>query len=171
MLKPLLELYYRIQNEINPELVNRNLQPIQFIDVYRSQPVDPELYEYFPIPAIFVDYTMKGQGIKQPRLVTTMLHIVTDQLPSASNISSNIDAGLQRFIYNAVIQLKLEGKPLGKTNALKFISEDPIDIPVANYHVQSYEFNAYINEMVEDVDQILGEFERLKIYRSLINNV
>ena len=52
MLQPLLELYNLIDNN-KDKFINRGLNPIEFMDVYRSQPLDPELYEYFPIHRLF----------------------------------------------------------------------------------------------------------------------
>ena len=170
MLQPLLELYHRFETN-SAKFTEKGLLPISFIDVYRSQPLEPELYEYFPLPAIFVDYAMQGKGINQPRIITMSLHIVTDAMPDASNISAQKSAGINRFMYNLLIQQLLEGCRLGKTTTLKFQTEQPIDIAVANYHTQTYEFEAYPAEMMGDIAYILGEFERLNIYASALRNV
>jgi hypothetical protein len=166
MLQPLLELYNRFEAN-SAKFTDRGLSGISFLDVYRSQPLEPELYEYFSLPAIFVDYSMTGQGINQRRLITMTLHIVTDDMPDASNISEQKSEGLKRFLYLLIIQQTLEGCKLGKTTALKFLSENPIDLPVANYHTQTYEFEANPADMIGDIDIIMGEFERLNIYGSL----
>lgn len=170
MLQPLLKLYQLLEAN-SAKFTEAGLLPITFIDVYRSQPVEPELYEYFPLPAIFVDYSMTGNGIKQPRTITMTIHVVTDELPDASNISEQKTAGLNRFLYLLFIQQILEGSNLGKTTALKFLSEGVVDIPVANYHTQSYAFEAYPTDMIGDITQIRGEFERLNIYSSLLKNL
>lgn len=86
MLKQLLSLYQKIE-ESKGKFEAFALNGGFFIDVYRTQPFQPELYEYFSLPAIFVDCQMAGQGKNQPRLVTLTLHIVVDELPDASNIS------------------------------------------------------------------------------------
>ncbi len=166
MLQPLLSLYQKLESSASI-FTARGLQPIAFIDVYRSQPLEPELYEYFPLPAIFVDYTMQGNGINQRRTVNLTLHVVTDEMPDASNISEQKNDGLNRFMYQLSLQQILEGVKLGKTTALKFITENIIDVPVINYHSQQYEFEAYIGDMAGDITTILGEFERLNIYGSL----
>ena len=169
MIQPLLSLYQLLESK-SSKFTDAGLMPISFIDIYRSQPVEPELYEYFPLPALFVDYSMQGKGINQPRIITMTIHVLTDELPDASNISEQKTAGLNRFLYLLFIQQILEGSKLGKTSALKFISEGVVDIPVANYHTQSYEFDAYPADMIGDVTTILGEFERLNIYQSLLKN-
>ncbi len=170
MLVQLLELYKLI--DVNKQLfIDAGLNENFFIDVYRSQPYEPELYEYFSLPAIFVDYSMLGQGKNKPRKVTLTLHVVTDEMPDASNISLQKDEGLKRFLYHIYLQKILEGNKLGRTTQLQFMSENPIDAPVVNYHAQSYEFDAYIDDMIGDNPaQIIGQFERLNIYGSLKNH-
>ena len=170
MLQPLLELYLRFEAN-SLKFTEAGLIAISFLDVYRSHPLEPELYEYFPVPAIFIDYSMQGQGIKNPRLITMTLHIVTDDMPDASNISEQKSEGLKRFLYLLLIQQVLEGCKLGKTSALKFMSENIVDVPVVNYHTQTYEFEAYPSDMIGDIDVIMGEFERLNIYGSLYKNL
>lgn len=167
MIQPLLKLYELFaDNEIN--FTGIGLEAGFFIDVYRSQPTEPELYEYFSLPAIFVDYKMQGQGKNQPRLITMTLHIVTDEMPDASNISEQQQDGFKRFLYNMTIQELLEGCKLGKSTQLKFVTEDIIDAPVINYHTQVYEFESYLKDLIGDNPaQVLGEFERLNIYGSL----
>lgn len=86
MITTLLDLYKVIENN-KDKFVKHNLNSDFFIDVYRSQPMEPELYEYFSLPAIFVDYQMTGQGKGKPRLINITLHIITDEMPDASNIS------------------------------------------------------------------------------------
>lgn len=167
MLLQLLELYKLIDAN-KGEFEKRGLNGDFFIDVYRSQPLEPELYEYFSLPAIFVDYIMQGQGKKEPRLITLTLHVVTDEMPDASNISEQKDEGVKRFLYHLLLQKILEGSKLGKTTSLNFVTENIIDAPVINYHLQSYEFEAYLSDMLpEDIPIVLGEFERLNIYGSL----
>ena len=170
MLQPLLKLYQLLEAN-SSKFTEAGLEPITFIDVYRSQPLEPELYEYFPLPAIFVDYTMTGKGIRQPRVINMTIHIVTDELPDDSNISEQKAAGLNRFLYLLFIQQILEGSNLGKTTGLKFLTEGTVDIPVANYHTQSYEFEAFPADMIGDIETIRGEFERLNIYSSLLKNL
>ena len=166
MLKQLLALYRTIEQN-KEKFENSEINGDFFIDVYRSQPFNPELYEYFPLPAIFVDYQMTGQGKNKPRLITMTIHIVTDELPDASNISEQKEAGLNRFTYCLLLQSILEGCTLNKTTPLKFISENIIDEPVINYHSQTYEFEAYLGDMIQEIETTYGEFERLNIFGSL----
>ncbi len=169
MILQFLEFYKTIKNakEVFEE---HQLNSDFYIDIYRSQPAQPELYEYFSLPAIFIDYTSRGTGKNQPRTISMTLHIITDDLPDASNISESNETGLSRFTYLLLLQYILEGCRLGKTNQLKFISENIIDTPVVNYHTQTYEFGAYIADMIPEFpEQIYGKFEELSIFGSLLN--
>lgn len=134
--------------------------------------LEPELYEYFPLPAMFVDYQLTGQGKNKPRLVTMTLHTVTDEMPDASNISMQRDSGLNRFLYHVIIQKLLEGNPLGRSTGLKFISENIIDAPVVNYHTQIYEFEAYLDDLAGTPEEIeYGMIELLKLQGKLLSKL
>jgi hypothetical protein len=171
MVLTLLNLYKRIE-ESKALFDKYELSSDWFIDVYRSQPLEPELYEYFSLPAMFVDYQLTGQGAKNPRLVTMTLHTITDEMPDASNISMQRDSGLKRFLYHFVIQKILERKPLGNTTPLKFISEGIIDAPVINYHTQVYEFEAYPDDLAGTPEEIeYGMIELIKLQGNLYNKL
>jgi hypothetical protein len=170
MLKQLLSFYQIIEANKN-KFTEAGLNDNFFIDIYHSQPTEPELYEYFSLPALFIDYSMTGQGKNQPRLITMTIHIIVDEMPDASNISEQKQNGLNRFTYCLLLQKILEGERLHKTSPLRFVSENIIDEPVINYHSQIYEFEAYLDDMLSNVSQIMGEFEKLNIYGNLINKV
>lgn len=165
MIKPLLKLYQTISDN-RDKFTSKGLSGDFFIDVYRSQPLNPELHEYFSLPAIFVDYSMTGQG-RNKRIITLTLHIITDEFPDASNISEQVNAGLNRFLYLTVLQSILEGIRLGDTTPLVFLTESIFDANVINYHIQSYEFEMSLSSMVDDIEFSFGEFEKLDIYGSL----
>ena len=169
MILPLLNLY-KLFEENKVLFEQHDLSSDWFIDVYRSQPLEPELYEYFPLPAMFVDYQLTGQGKNKPRLVTMTLHTVTDEMPDASNIAMQRDTGLKRFLYHGIIQQILEGKPLGSTTPLKFISEGIIDAPIVNYHTQIYEFEAYASDLSGTPEEIeYGMIELIKLQGKLLS--
>jgi hypothetical protein len=166
MINQLLELYKLIDSK-KALFSDAGLSPDFYIDVFRGQPLHPELYEYFSIPAIFVDYNMRGAGRGNPRTITLTLHIITDTMPDCSNISEQNNDGLNRFLYLYKLQQILEGAKLGDTTGLVFIDEAPVEIPVVNYHTQSYSFNAYLSSMCGNEANVLGEIKSLNIYGSL----
>lgn len=167
MLQALYDLYKKF-DENKSLFTDAGVDGDFFMDVYRSQPLEPELYEYFPLPAIFVDYSMQGQGLNKPRLVTLSLHIITDAMPSASNISEQQTEGFKRFIYCGKVQELLEGSRIASSKPILFLNESPVDDSVVNYHLQTYEFESYNKDLIGDnPSQILGFFEELNIFGSL----
>ena len=82
------------------------------------------------------------------------------------------DSGLKRFLYHVIIQKMLEGKPLGKTTPLKFISVNIIDAPVVNYHTQIYEFEAWLDDLAGTPEEIeYGMIELLKLQGKLLSQL
>ncbi len=146
MINQLISLYNIFETK-KSEFTASGLIGDWFIDAYRGQPLEPELFEYYSLPAIFIDYKMTGQGKGKPRLITLTAHIVTDHSADIANISLNLDEGMKRFAYLGKVQKILEGTPLHNTTPLKFISEEPIDTGVVEYHAQVYEFEAYLDDI------------------------
>lgn len=171
MIQPLLKMY-KLFEENKDKFEQYDLSSDFFIDIYRSQPLEPELYEYFSLPAIFVDYDIQGQGKGKARLVNMTLHIVTDEMPDASNIALQHDTGLKRFLYHYITQDILEGNRLGNTTALKFISENIVDAPVINYHTETYQFEAHLKDLAGTPEEIkFGMIELLKLQGKLVDGI
>ncbi len=171
MIKPILELY-KIFELNNDKFEEYGLDSHFFIDLYRSQPEDPTQYEYFSLPAIFVDYQLVGQGRNKPRLVTMILHVITDEMPDASNVMIEHASGLKRFLYHTIIQEILEGTPLGNTTRLEFVNESITDTEVVNYHNQSYTFQAHLRDLAGTPQEIqYGIIELLKLQGKLVDNL
>lgn len=162
MLVPIVELYKLLETE-KPKFEAKTLNGDFFVDIFRNQPIDPEFHEYYSLPALFVDYTNTGQGKDKPRLIQMTLHMVIDENFDMSNKTPEYLEGMNRFVYVALLQEILEGKKLGPTTALKFISEVPVDNPVADYHTIIFEFEAYASDLITVPNYEFGEFERLNL--------
>lgn len=155
----LLALYQLIEDSAN-SFIENGLMPIAFIDTYRTQVLEPEKYEAYPVPAIFVDYKITGKGIKKPRLVSLYLHIITDDnIVNGSSISPDKNKGLNHYLYCSLIQQIIEAKTLSGSGKIKFIQEGIVDSPVVNYHTQEYEFECYLESMIKIEEKIEGYFE------------
>ncbi|MBD8348593.1 hypothetical protein [Dysgonomonas sp. HGC4] len=171
MIQPLLNLY-KLFEENKEEFEKYDLESHFFIDLYRSQPEEPDQYEYFSLPAIFVDYQLVGQGRNKPRLVTMILHVVTDEMPDASNVMIEHASGLKRFLYHTIIQELLEGTRLGNTSRLEFVNEAIVDTQVVNYHNQSYTFEAYLQDLTGTPEEIeYGIIELIRLQGQLVKEI
>lgn len=165
--KPLFQQYNLLLDD--PDGTTHNF----YMDVYRSQPLEPELYEYFSLPAIFVDYTIQGQGTGNARLVTLTLHIILDDMPNTNNFSEQREQGFNRCVYSALLQKILEDARLTKhSGKLSFVSEEIVDEPVINYHIQTYQIEVYLDDMIgEPAEPIIGEFETVNISGKLVKQL
>lgn len=154
---PFLNLYAIVAAE-KQKFEEQGLNGNFFMDIYRGQPEDPEQYEFFSLPAIFIDYTNTGQGKDKPRLIQITLHLLIDEENDMNNFAPDNIAGMNRFVYCAILQEILEGKKLVNNSALKFVSEVPIDNPVADYHSIIFEFESFAKDLISNPVFQTGEF-------------
>ena len=159
---PFLNLYTVIESE-KQKFEDQGLNGDFFMDIYRGQPEDPEQHEYFTLPAIFIDYTNTGQGKDRPRLIQITLHLLTDEENDMSNVAPNKVAGMNRFVYCGLLQEILEGRKLVTSSPLKFVSEVPIDNPVADYHSLIFEFESFAKDLISNPVFETGEFDKPQI--------
>ncbi|QSW90716.1 hypothetical protein J0383_07870 [Flavobacterium endoglycinae] len=156
---PFINLYSVIDAE-KQRFEDQGLDGNFYMDKYRGQPADPEQFEYFTLPAIFVDYTITGQGKDKPRLIQITLHLLVDEENDMSNVAPNYIAGMNSFVYCGVLQEILEGRKLVGNSVLKFVSEVPIDNPVADYHSMIFEFESYAKDLIANPVFQTGEFDK-----------
>lgn len=75
-----------------------------------------------------------------------------------NNFAPDNIAGMNRFVYCALLQEILEGRKLVNNSALKFVSEVPIDNPVADYHSLIFEFESFAKDLISNPVFESGEF-------------
>lgn len=156
---PYLNLYAIIEAE-KQRFENAGLDGSFFMDIYRGQPDDPQQHEYYSLPAIFIDYTITGQGKDKPRLIQITLHLLIDEEEDMNNVSPDNVAGMNRFVYSHIVQEILEGKKLVGNSVLRFVSEVPIDNAVADYHSLIFEFESFAKDLIENPVFQTGEFDK-----------
>ncbi|MEO6176791.1 MAG: hypothetical protein ABIP27_16690 [Flavobacterium circumlabens] len=156
---PFLNLYAIIEAE-KQKFEDQGLDGNFFIDIYRGQPEEAEQFEYFSLPALFIDYTVTGQGKDKPRLIQITLHLVTDEENDMSNVAPDKEFGMNRFVYCGILQEILEGRKLVGNSVLKFNSEVPIDNPVADYHTLIFEFESFAKDLITNPVFETGEFDK-----------
>ena len=160
MIIPILELYQLIE-KAKPLFEVRNLNGDFFIDLYHGQPLDPELHEYYSLPALFVDSQILGQGTRNPRKVQLTLHLVVNMALNTATISDK--SGLQGLLYPVLLQMALEGKPLGNSTGLIFESQTTIESEVTNYYTLVFSFESDLRSLIELPECELGTFETVDL--------
>lgn len=156
---PFLNLYAVIESE-KQKFEDHGLNADFFMDKYRGQPEDPQQYEFFSFPAIFIDYTNTGQGKDKPRLIQITLHLLTDEENDMSNISPYKENGMNSFLYCSILQEILEGRKLVGNSALRFVSEVPIDNSVVDRHSLIFEFESFAKDLIGNPVFETGQFDK-----------
>jgi len=116
------------------------LKPVQHIDKYRGQPMDPAQFEYFDLPAIFIDYKCKWEraGKVYNGTLTLDFHLLTDATWDTSSISPNRVAGLKSILYITMARTILDRVRSPNTGPLIRSEDEPAETEVTNYHILRY---------------------------------
>lgn len=166
-MKAQVKALYELFEKNKDIFLDRGLPSEFFIDIFRGQIHDSQLFDFYPLPAIFIEYSMTGEGKKNPRTVNMILHIALDNSIDTDNINGALDEGLINYLTCLTIQELLEDSKLGQTSRLKFINESPVDAEVLNYHLQTYEFTAYVQDMIGNYpEKITGTIEEIILNES-----
>jgi hypothetical protein len=140
------------------------LQPVKHVDVFRGQPLNPEQFEYYEIPALFIGrkitWTKNGRSyIGNPVLE---FHMVTDETWDTSNISTSHVEGLKQTMYYELVQYLLDDLESKTTGKLIRIDNEPVDTGVVTYELLRYQCS-YQDPMytVEEFVEVM--IEKLRI--------
>lgn len=116
------------------------LKPVLHIDKYRGQTVDPTQFEYFEIPALFIDWKCKWErsGRVYNGTLTLDFHLLTDATWDTANISTNRVEGLKSVLYLTLVRNVLDHIKSPNTGPLMRSEDDPMETEVTNYHILKY---------------------------------
>ncbi len=158
-----LKILERLQSDDALELFEcNNLQSIRYIDLYRGQPIRPERFEAFMLPAVFVGYSINWETQE----VTIDIHVMLDQNHTTSNISPNRLKGLDMIRYYEVLKDLLIDLETSQTTKLRLLNERPIEADVVDYQILS--FNCRIEKILL-TNNIDTELEELNLEEGVIN--
>lgn len=157
--------------EASKELfIEAGLPPIKFIDKYRGQPLNPAQFEFYELPAIFIDYKVKWEKVGRAYDGTVGLefHIVTDATWDTSNISTNNVEGLKNSVNHALIRSVLDDLESENTTKLQRSEEYPVDSGVVVYNKMEYKC-VYSDPMLTGREYVDVLIEAIKVYKNLVN--
>lgn len=145
------------------------LKPIAHIDKYRGQPLNPAQFEYYDLPALFIDWriTWEKVGKAYDGTVSLDCHLVTDATWDTNNLSTNKEEGLKNVVYHALVRSILDDLESEHTGKLKRIDENPVDTGVVNYQLLRYEC-PYSDPMLTGEEWIDVLIEALNLNGELI---
>lgn len=168
MINLFLKIYEKFE-EKKSLFLDAGLKPVLHIDKYRGQPLNPAQFEYYEIPAIFIDWRIQWSktGKAYDGRLSLDFHVVTDATWDTSNVSTNHAEGLRTIVHHALIRSVLDDLQSENTSRLQRVDENPVDTGVVNYELLRYECN-YSDPMLvgEDYAEVL--IEALRIMGNLV---
>lgn len=123
------------------------VKPIAFIDRFRGQPLSPEKFEYYDLPALFIQRNIKWERVGRHYNAKAQLrfHLVADPTWDTSSISTNRDEALEYFTLLDQVRNVLDNFKTEYTSTLFRDEDDEMDADVVFYDVLGYVCDYYGN--------------------------
>jgi hypothetical protein len=125
--------------------IHADLQPIRTIDKFRGQTTQPEKFEIYETPAIFIGWQIKWrtEGKTYVGDATIDFHIVNDEPSDTASIYTNYDEALKETFFYKSVQKVLDNLEAEGISKLQRLSETPVDTGVVCYNILSYQTTMY----------------------------
>ncbi len=162
------KLYLKILDTVETKqnlFISNNVPPIKYIDLYRGQPLAPQLFELYDVPALFLEYSINWET----NILNLSVHVMTDQTHSTSSISPNKLSGLEIMTLYNVVKEVLKGLSSEHTGKLKLVSERPAEADVVNYQI--IDFTCSIEEVSLEEKYQEGVVEAINTKKRLIYQI
>lgn len=169
----LLQKIYEVFDANKNIFTAAGLQTLQTIDRYRRQPIEPEKFEFYQTPALFIDYRIAWErtGKKYDGRGILDVHVVTDNPFNTGNIFTNKEEALKQIFWFKIARKLLDNLESENTGKLYRIDERPVDTGVIVYHVLSYGFNYYDHEVGEGNTICIDDAEISIVGKQLVKNL
>ena len=117
------------------------LHPVQTIDLYRGQTVEPDKFEYFATPAVFIQKHIRWtkQGKRYEGKVMIDFHFVTELHDETANFFTNHEAALSATLQGTIIHAILDDLHTEDTSRLVRTEDKDVDTGVVQYTIYGYE--------------------------------
>lgn len=140
----ILALYTHFEAQ-EADYIADGLKPVKYIDKYKGQPLNPEQFEYYDLPAIFISrktlWTLEGASYKAD--VAWAFHIVTEPTWETSNIAANKEDGLEYFDFIEKVRETLDAFKTDYTGTMFRTEDDEMDTGVIVYELLGYKSEYY----------------------------
>lgn len=138
---------YDVVEANNGLFIAAGLEPIRTMDLWRGQLLNPIQFEYFPTPALFLNYRVRWEkvgGKKYTGYGTLEAHYAIDNpfTQTASFITNN-EEGLKQVFSTNIVRALLDDLESANTKKLTRGDERPVDTGVICYHILEYSFEYY----------------------------
>lgn len=117
--KKTIEAFEKAENKTR--FTDKNISPVQYIDLYAGQEQFEENFELFSQPAVLIDWDIHYQT--QPATATVTFYCCYEQLRDTSNISVNRELGLKFLEYVAIVDDIIRTIESETTGKLEIVTE------------------------------------------------
>ena len=117
--RKLIEAFEKPENKA--VFTDKNISPVEYIDLYAGQEQFEENFELFSRPAALVEWGVDYGG--DTPIATITLYCCFEQLRDTSNLSLNRELGLQFLDYIDCIDSVVQTIETEKTGKLELVSE------------------------------------------------
>ena len=140
----ILDLYTAFQNA-QADFTTAGVPLVQTIDRFRGQPMNPEQFEYFELPALFFELSITWERINKVYngKMAINFHLVAEPTWDTSNIATSKEAGLQYYQLLAQIRNVLDNFKCEFTSTFERTNDHSVDSGVVNYDVLGYSCDYY----------------------------
>jgi hypothetical protein len=167
------KVYEVFNNAANQQtLINMGFEPIKTIDKFRGQTTNPEAFEVYELPALFISCRTKWkqEGKRQIGDVAIDFHLVQDLPMEAGSIYTSYQEGLKQLHYFKAVQQFLDGLQTTETTKLQRLEDSDIDTGVVCYTLLSYTCQTY--EAIGTTNSILVDDVEVEIIgKGLVNKI
>ncbi|TAG31895.1 MAG: hypothetical protein EAZ35_02265 [Sphingobacteriia bacterium] len=156
----LIKKIYEVFQANQAVFLQAGLEPVQTIDLFRDQPLNPEAFEYFATPALFLGFAINWErnGHNYTGKAVLDVHVVIDSpFDGVANNFTNHEEALKKVFYYKIVKAVLDNLESAETNKLIRASERPVDTGVIVYNIISYECNIYDAQRIGSNNIMVGD--------------
>lgn len=151
------ELYAAFEGA-KPAFLSAGVPAIEMLDRYRGQPLNPEQFEYYPLPAIFISRAAtwaRDAGQAYNAILSLDFHLVADATWDTNSLASNHVEALGYLKLIREVRRVLDNFSSERVSNLMRTGDREVDTGVVVYEVLSYECQYYEDQ--EEADNATGE--------------
>lgn len=160
----LIEAFEAVENKA--KFTDKNIAPVEYIDLYAGQDQFEENFELFTRPTLLVDWDIDHSG--DTPIATITFYCCFEQLRDTSNISLNKDLGLNFLDFIDCIDEIAQTIETEKTGKLEVVSEgfNKMD-SIVNVYLLTYECS-YVGRKSPRGDYQEGDYNTLDLKGNLV---
>lgn len=144
------DLYQEFESN-KQKFIDAGVPHVKFMERYRGQPLNPQQFEYYDLPAIFIERSIAWErdGQVYNGVLLLRFHIVYEPTWDTSNISTNKDEGMKYYAFVDCVREVLDNFRRAYISTMYRTSDEPVDTGVILYETLGYQCMYYSNTQID----------------------